>query len=282
MDGQNKLKKDLKKGLSLDVGRRRREEKSLAIRKEKKEESLLKRRNIVITEFGQQDSVDDDTQNIADEANGATADDFLAKTKFNITDIPKLMMGIHSSDPEIQVKCLRGFRKLLSSEQNPPVQACIDCGVIPFFVECLRNVENPSLQFEAAWALTNIASTDRTRVIVECNAIPHLVQLLESCNPELREQCAWCLGNVAGDGPELRDLVLSYNALEPLVKNVTHPDNINLLRNCTWALSNFCRGKPVPNLNVIAPALPALAQVLLCNDNDTIIGKCFDTTNIIK
>ena len=97
-----------------------------------------------------------------------------------------------------QVSSLRGFRKLLSIEKNPPVQECIDCGAVPHFVACLQRVDSMELQFEAAWAVTNIASTDRTRLVVECGAVPHLIQLLSSPNADIREQSAWCLGNVAG------------------------------------------------------------------------------------
>ena len=40
---------------------------------------------------------------------------------------------------------------------------------------------------------------------------------------DVREQCAWCLGNIAGDGAELRDHVLQCGALPPLLQNVLQP-----------------------------------------------------------
>lgn len=44
------------------------------------------------------------------------------------------------------------------------------------------------------------------------------MKLLESSEAEVREQAAWALGNVAGDGPESRDAVLLGGILQPLVK----------------------------------------------------------------
>ncbi|XP_072996632.1 importin subunit alpha-1b-like [Typha latifolia] len=252
-----------KVAVDAEEGRRRREDNMVEIRKNRREESLQKKRR-----EGMQAA---QAQTPFIQAIHASA---LEK---KLESLPGMVTGVYSDDRNLQLEATTQFRKLLSIERSPPIEEVIGSGVVPRFVEFLTREDYPQLQFEAAWALTNIASgtSDNTRVVIDHGAVPIFVKLLSSPSDDVREQAVWALGNVAGDSPRCRDLVLGNNALIPLLQQLNEHAKLSMLRNATWTLSNFCRGKPQPPFEQVKPALPALQRLIHSNDEEVLTDACW-------
>nr|XP_027201929.1 importin subunit alpha-7-like [Dermatophagoides pteronyssinus] len=230
--------------------RRRREEEGIQLRKQKRETELSKRRNIV-------------DESLLD---------------MNGTGITELMIqNVYVNDLEKNLEATQQFRKILSKEPNPPIEEVIKTGIIPQFVRFLES-ESPLLQFEAAWALTNVASgnSEQTNCVVEAGAVPILIRLISSSNEDVVEQAVWALGNIAGDSSRCRDFVLSLNIMKPLLDLFNENLRMSTMRNATWTLSNLCRGKnPHPDFNIVKQCLPVLARLIFNADPDVLADACW-------
>ena len=53
--------------------------------------------------------------------------------------------------------------------------------------------------------------------------------------------------------------------------NIAAPASKSLLQNVVWALSNLCRGKPQPDLSLVAPAIPHLSSLLVSDNSNCLM-----------
>lgn len=192
----------------------------------------------------------------------------------DIAKLNSLVGFVRSGDKSQIIEAVRWFRKLLSIERVPPIDAVIATGIIPDLIRLLSDMDDFSdLQFECAWALTNVASgkSEHTRYVVEQGLAPVLINKTASPNVNVAEQCVWALGNIAGDSTRFRDLLLDLNVVPAFIRTASGPhQQISLFRNTSWAISNLCRGKPQPAFHKVAPLYPVIKRFASMEDSEVI------------
>ncbi|KRZ78943.1 Importin subunit alpha-4, partial [Trichinella papuae] len=233
------------KGRNADELRRRRTDISFELRKSKREDTLSKKRSLHV----QSVEIDEATTSVLRDGNG----------------LLMILQNAQSPDPVVQLNAVQQARKLLSSDRNPPIDDLIHSGILPVLVNCLGPHNSPELQFEAAWALTNIASgtSEQTKAVVHSGAVPLFLQLLQSPHMNVCEQAVWALGNIIGDGPHFRDYCIELGIIDPLLEFIKREVPIGFLRNVAWVIVNLCRSKePPPSTLTISKLLPALSVLV--------------------
>lgn len=258
-------------GLDAKELRRRREEDSVQLRRQKRDDVLSKRRTIAAPQV-KNDMIDDDETG----TNKTDQSDYNQQIPITKEMVDGLMQD---ENLQLLIENAQKIRKILSKEPQPPIDEVIQSGVIPRFAELLERNDCAILQFEVAWVLTNVASgsSQQTKTIVDSGAVKTFIRLIDSPHPEVREQAVWALGNIAGDCPECRDYLLASGIMRPLLNLLRESEqNITLIRNAVWTLSNLCRGKqPSADFNKVKDSLPVLAKLLTHSDPEVLSDCCW-------
>lgn len=253
------------KDKTMDHLKKKRRDGAVQLRKSQRDEQLLKRRNIV---------AEDLNTSPLKEINS----DYSTTTGISMS-FDQVVAGIFDdSNKHNQYICTQNARKILSRERHPPINKMIEANIIPKLVSFLSWNNNTTMQFEAAWALTNIASgnNDQTRAVVHGGAVPSLIDLLSHSSMNVVEQAVWALGNIAGDGAPMRDYILDKGIIKPLIALVTETAQISFLQNLTWTVSNLCRNKnPHPALKYVTDLLPTIVKLVNCADKQVRTDACW-------
>lgn len=260
----------------IQKSRMRRCEIIIQLRKSKKTKlGLFKRRNI--NNNNNNELTNNENPKEHNNEDGANPMPPVQELELSLDEIIDAMNA--SDNPERQLIGMHQARKMLSRENQPPIDLMISHGIVPICIRFIRDSSNTMLQFEAAWALTKIVSgtSEQTRCVIDENGVPHLIALLESKSIKLAEQAVWALGNIAGDGAAARDIVIQHNCIDGILRLIDNEDtSIKFLRNIVWLMSNLCRNKnPSPPVEHVKLLLPVLSKLLLSNDDRVLIDSCW-------
>jgi importin subunit alpha-6/7 len=167
-----------------------------------------------------------------------------------------------------------GIRKFLSADTSPPVQLAIQSGILPIIIKLMKS-NIPQIQYECAWIITNCASGNNEEVehLINLNAHEAFIELLKSSSKLLVEQAIWGLGNLAGDSIKIRNMLLDRGILPILIAIVEKADpESSFYAYGIWTISNMCRGRPAPKIQLVKFAIPLLIKSLETSKNEEIIS----------
>lgn len=196
--------------------------------------------------------------------------DKVFKERYTLEDLEEIVTAASADENRLFVA--QALRKILSLS-DPPIQRIVDAGFVFKCVEWIHCFDFPQLQYEAAWALTNIASGTpmQCKSIIDKGAIPALVRLLDSKSESVRDQAAWVLGNISADSAYNRDLVIAAGGIDLLIKSAETANRISMIKNVAWALSNLCRHKPAPEFEIVKAMIPTLAKLCMEHDQEQML-----------
>lgn len=235
-------KNEFKKGINAEDARRKRDDDSTQIRKQKRRDKLAKRRL------------------------SAPSSLINAKVSSDL-DKEKLQM-LYSQDPNVVLNALIYLRKFVSQSKN--VSTVANSGVIPKVVEFLTYDDYLEHQKEAAWIILNAISgnsNDACKILNNTPVIPHVITLLNCQDRNLRDLIVWCVGNIAGESIDYRDILLSCGVLHSILRGIEsewyyEKRDWDKLSNHVWALSNLISEKQQPHLKILYQCMPIIAKLL--------------------
>ncbi|PIN10529.1 Karyopherin (importin) alpha [Handroanthus impetiginosus] len=220
------------------VAVQRRREHAVMVGKERREALMRTKRLCRVGVSSDSDDVPADDDMMMDEEQSVLEDQTLKA----VEELKQAVGYQGKGAMQKRVNALRELRRLLSKSEYPPVEAALKAGAIHTLVQCLSFGSPDEQLLETAWCLTNIAAGKPEETKALLPALPLLIAHLgEKSSLPVAEQCAWALGNVAGEGEELRNVLLSQGALQPLSRMML-PNKGTTVRTAAWALSNLIKG----------------------------------------
>ncbi|ORZ08580.1 armadillo-type protein [Lobosporangium transversale] len=192
--------------------------------------------------------------------------------KEQIDSVQALLKSGKKSDKTDALKTLSDY--LTSYNDSKDLQAMVTNGDFMKIIEGILTGTDAEEQLLAASVVTNMAAGGSAELCdAALSTAPHLIQFLDSQNIALVDQSAWALGNIAAEGPKLRDRLKDLGALPPLIKLLESKD-LNLVQTVCFALSNMARGEGANQEELVkAGLLPSLLHHLRVDTDPAVISE---------
>ena len=213
MFGTDKTR-EFQQGMDQQSLRRGREADRLSLRRKQRERTLQrKRRQLMSSTASLQNS-----NNNTDSLNVNSSKSRLASTSninpetVTVDKLPSYNAALKSSESKQQQHGLMCIRILLSkADSEGPYESIMKSNTVPMLLSFFKSDDNLKVQFEAAWAVTNLCSGTRDVVDYVCkhDAISAFEGLLSTTKHfEIMEQAVWGLGNIAGECQQYRNQII--------------------------------------------------------------------------
>ncbi|CAG9332791.1 unnamed protein product [Blepharisma stoltei] len=178
---------------------------------------------------------------------------------YSLETFKNILIGEYSS--ELKLEALRITRHFLTRGEAilDKAQIYAELGYIQSYIDLL-NPHNPKeVQYEASWALCNLASCSHeiVEILISKGIIPACLGVINSESLDIIENAVWCLGNIAGDHKEYRVLMIKSYVFEFLVNLLKdmHEHPSPALNALLYALKNISRSIIHANIELVKKLL---------------------------
>lgn len=95
------------------------------------------------------------------------------------------------------------------------------------------------------------------------------------------EQAVWAIGNIASDSSFHRDTIIRHGGIQNMIFAIKSINDSCLIEHSAWALSNMCRGQPLPSYELIKEGIPVLVDLISRGfiKDKSILADCFWAIN---
>lgn len=235
-------KAQFKSGIDPSCSRKNRAQTNLQIRKLKRFESLLKRRHHY--DVNQAPLSESIHQNIMMEQSDINDVNDLQEKDL----LRRYIDDLHDSDSYVILAATRGISRSIVREDRSRVYDIIRSSSTSLIVDLvtLMRHEDTLIVTEALWILTNIMSEEiidnSVPTVMNCGIMNDLKRLMKHRKGKIRNAALSLLGNMAGDSPTTRDLLLTdSHVVHSLIEIVTEAHDQDTFDLVSFTIYNLFR-----------------------------------------